>query len=337
MKKIFALLLLVLVSSIVLMSSTPVQADNGEIALKHLSGEVQYKSTSWLFFSSRWKDLKGRASLSKGDIIKTGPEGQAQLTFANQARTLIKSNSKLKIVEHDEELGITKVKLSLGEVLTKFVNTVKSGQRFEVETPSAVAGVRGTLFRVVVNDKQETQVAVSEGRVEVSSDGGAVVIEKGEGAIVREKKQKPEVVPAGKIEAEKQQKNEGQGRARGKEKGKGKPEEEWLEENKEWAQEAKEEAKKKAEEAKENAKDKDEHPGNGKGPNKDDDHPGLGNDKDDDHPGNNNSSSNNKSNSSNNSSNSSSSNNSNSSNSSSNSNNSNSSNSNSNNGRGRGN
>ncbi|MBM7556671.1 FecR family protein [Halanaerobacter jeridensis] len=334
MRKIFALLLLILVSSILLISPSPIQAANGDIVLQHLSGEVQYKSASWLFFSSRWKDLKESTYLSKGDVIKTGSEGQAQLTFANQARTLIKSNSKLKIVEHDEELGITKVKLSLGEVLTKFVNTVKSGQRFEVETPSAVAGVRGTLFRVVVNDKQETQVAVSEGRVEVSSDGGAVVIEKGEGAIVREKKEKPEVVPAGKIEAEKQQKNEGQGRARGKEKGKGKPEEEWLEENKEWAQEAKKEAKKKAEEAKENGKDKDDHPGNGKDSNKDDDHPGVGNDKDDDHPGNNSSNSN--SNSSNNSSNSSSSNNSNSNNSSSNSSNSNSSNSNSNNGRGRG-
>ena len=76
MKKLFALFLLVLVSSIVLISSTSVQADNGEIALKHLSGEVQYKSTSWLFFSSRWKDLKGRASLSKGDIIKTGPRAK---------------------------------------------------------------------------------------------------------------------------------------------------------------------------------------------------------------------------------------------------------------------
>ena len=293
MRKIISWLLIIAVGGIGIVFLPQVKAAQGDITLKHLAGQVQYKSSSWLFFSSKWKTLDNSTVLSNGDLIKTGSEGQAQLTFANQARTLIKSNSKLKITANDRGLGLTKVKLSLGEILVKFVNTVKSDQQFEVETPSATAGVRGTIFRVVVNEEEETQVAVSEGKVEVSSDGGKVVVEKGEGAVVREKKDRPEVVPAEKIEVKQQ------GRARGKEKGTGKPEEEWLKENKEWAKKAKREAKQKAEEAKENAKDKDDHPGKGNdkgddhpsaGNDKEDDHPGVGNDKDGDHPGSNNSS-----------------------------------------------
>jgi hypothetical protein len=238
MKKWSVLLIMVVLvlSSLFLVTETTVAQER--IVLEKLAGTVQYKSDSWFFFASDWKELSGNKELKEGDLIKTNSQGQAQLTFGNQARVLIKGNSKLKVVKNKQNLELTKVKLSLGEVLVKFINNVNSKQQFEVETPSAVAGVRGTLFKVAVNENQETTVAVDEGEVAVSSGGEEVLINKGQGAIVKDKNQKPEVVPGAKIKAKQEMKK-------------------WSKDTKLWQTRAKKKAKEKAKEAKKKAKEND--------------------------------------------------------------------------------
>ena len=257
MKKLFSLLVLV---SLLLITVPQVKADSEEIRLDHLAGRVEYKASSWFFFSSSWQELEDSTSLSKGDLIKTGPKGRAQITFANQARTLIKPNSKLKVVNDSAKL--TKVKLSLGEVWVKFIQNLNSEEGFEIETPSAVAGVKGTLFKVVVNENEETQVTVNEGQVEVSSEGGKVLINKGEGAVVKDKEKRPEVLPAGKIEARQKKEADKKGKTDKK------SDKEWVKETKDWEKETKKEAKEKAaeeaqknkEEAEKNSQNKKELP-----------------------------------------------------------------------------
>jgi len=60
-------------------------------------------------------------------------------------------------------------KLDLGGLLS--VLTKRAGRRFTVRTPSAVAAVRGTDFHVHVGSKQEVDVCICVGALEVSAKG----------------------------------------------------------------------------------------------------------------------------------------------------------------------
>lgn len=60
-------------------------------------------------------------------------------------------------------------KLQLGGLLS--VLTKRAGWRFSVRTPSAVAAVRGTDFYVSVGTKQEVDVCICVGALEVSAKG----------------------------------------------------------------------------------------------------------------------------------------------------------------------
>ncbi|RQR34342.1 LysM peptidoglycan-binding domain-containing protein [Burkholderia sp. Bp9143] len=68
------------------------------------------------------------------------------------------------------------IELDDGEVETK-VSPLKPRERYEIVTPSVIAGVRGTEFRVTyAHDTDRTQVEVLEGKVQVGSatDPGTV-------------------------------------------------------------------------------------------------------------------------------------------------------------------
>jgi hypothetical protein len=66
----------------------------------------------------------------------------------------------------------------------RFITGKLSGHRFKVVTPTAVIGVRGTDFVVLVAEDGTTQVAVLDGAVEMAALDGAtaaVVVPSGEG------------------------------------------------------------------------------------------------------------------------------------------------------------
>lgn len=60
-------------------------------------------------------------------------------------------------------------RLDLGGLLS--VLTHRAGRRFSVRTPTAVAAVRGTDFYVEVGTKQEVDVCICRGALEVSAKG----------------------------------------------------------------------------------------------------------------------------------------------------------------------
>jgi hypothetical protein len=208
----------------------------GNLRLRRIKGEVYYKNT-FLIFSSDWKKVEGVTNIQVGDLIKTIGGSKAELIFSENARVLLKSSSKLKIIKNKSgEVAYKKVKLSVGEIIVKFINEGIKKKEFEVETPSAVAGVRGTLFSVKVGEDKQIKVAVREGRVEVANSAGKVMVGAGELAQVKNKKVKAKV---DKLNLKEQSKwNE---------------EKEWLKDIDKWSKEIKAKHQK---EIKEKAKDR---------------------------------------------------------------------------------
>ncbi|MEL6546172.1 MAG: FecR domain-containing protein, partial [Myxococcota bacterium] len=71
-------------------------------------------------------------------------------------------------------------KLRAGSLFARVVSLFgASDESWAVETPNAVAGVRGTAFHVGVPDETSTAVAVTEGKVALAAGEGEVAIPAG--------------------------------------------------------------------------------------------------------------------------------------------------------------
>lgn len=112
------------------------------------------------------------SAIKTGDVVRTGSDGQAEFKWVDGTRWKVMPNTLItvkksvtNIARHADysELGLTS-----GKVFIRIMKALTAASRFEVETPTAVAAVRGTIFSVEVKDGQ-TQVAVFKGQVQVRS------------------------------------------------------------------------------------------------------------------------------------------------------------------------
>lgn len=107
------------------------------------------------------------AVLHEGDVVETGLGGRAEISFASGTLLRIGEGSRVELREAPPSGGAFRARLLLGNLWAK-VHKLVAGEHFEVETENAVAGVRGTEFRVeAAGAKGEDLVRVYEGAVEV--------------------------------------------------------------------------------------------------------------------------------------------------------------------------
>jgi hypothetical protein len=108
--------------------------------------------------------------LSQNDTIESG-NGTADLKVVNLGVLKVKPQSTVQLANLTEK---TKLNLKKGKVLLA-LNKLKKDSSFEIETPTAVAGVRGTSFLVSASG-DNTKIGVLTGKVEVRSFDGFVAV-----------------------------------------------------------------------------------------------------------------------------------------------------------------
>lgn len=106
--------------------------------------------------------------LHGGDEIKVSERGTALVTFADDSTARLQSGTDITVLQSfmDGQSGAplyTLVRQTLGDA----TYTVHHGSRFDVATPAATAGARGTQFQVKVSGPlaADTQLYVIEGKV----------------------------------------------------------------------------------------------------------------------------------------------------------------------------
>ena len=115
--------------------------------------------------------------LNEGDEIRTGKDGFALIKYLNKGAIIqLKKNSSISFPSSQKSFIFNRVKLFFGEIIS-----IIKGKRFEVETPNAVAAVKGTKFIVGVYG-DTTYLDVTEGEVTFSSKGGGETFGPGESA-----------------------------------------------------------------------------------------------------------------------------------------------------------
>ena len=146
-----------------------------------VSGNVLVKKGRAQQFSR----LKANTAINVSDEIVTR-KGRALIKFADSSILIIEEDTHVTFnkLTHYGETGMvdTRIRLKRGGVSADVSPLVK-GSRYEISTPSAVAAVRGTQFRLQT-DAQGTRIEVTEGEVELTHAHGKKKIEAGQGASV---------------------------------------------------------------------------------------------------------------------------------------------------------
>ncbi len=108
--------------------------------------------------------------ITEGMQIDTGNNSFLTLLLPDQSRVSLPSNSRIRIAKlrmaRYTKSPRTEIMLLSGKIESKVAPLEQSKGRFEVRTPQAVAGVRGTQFRVGITENGTTTEVLS-GRVEV--------------------------------------------------------------------------------------------------------------------------------------------------------------------------
>ncbi len=90
------------------------------------------------------------------DVIITGKKSCVNVVIVKRGIFKIKQNSNVSLrnlIKVDDDNNVTKIKVTAGRIVLG-LQKLKKGSSFEVETPTAVAGVRGTSFMVTVKQKE---------------------------------------------------------------------------------------------------------------------------------------------------------------------------------------
>lgn len=117
--------------------------------------------------------VKRGQQIEPGSVVKTGDSSRAELTFPDGSVVRIGPKSELKIegASFDKKTKAVGVQAELtgGEAWAKVAQLVGKDAQFQMKTQNAVAGVRGTVFRVS-EDEEATLVKVYNGSVAVADN-----------------------------------------------------------------------------------------------------------------------------------------------------------------------
>jgi len=121
----------------------------------------------------KFKSLKRNRRVEPGQFVRTGEDARAELQFDDGSVVRIGPASVLHVgqVGFDAKSKEVSVETTLvgGKAWANVAKLVGSEAKFKVKTENAVAGVRGTVFRVNIDRDKASVVKVYNGAVAVSN------------------------------------------------------------------------------------------------------------------------------------------------------------------------
>lgn len=139
--------------------------------------------------SSTTEPAKVGSLMQLGDQLSTEDDSSVAIEFADKSVLSLHENSLVHF-DHLSAHGVTgmvdsRLNLLKGRMETKVTPAVGPGSRFEIETPSAISAVRGTVYRALVMDNgDKSNIEVLHGKVAVSGANKQLLVNKGYGTQV---------------------------------------------------------------------------------------------------------------------------------------------------------
>lgn len=148
----------------------------------NLDGKVQVKKVN----SVQWVDADPGTTLDKGDLVQTGPDGAARVTFADGTSYTVKSDTLVTVEVNNiaPERSTTGVRISSGALDLTTGNLPSPDSKAEVSFADAVASLRQNSRAAVRSDPKnnEHEITVAAGSADLQRGNEHVEIGKWEKA-----------------------------------------------------------------------------------------------------------------------------------------------------------
>jgi len=124
---------------------------------------------------SDFRPIEAKTHVLAGTLVKTGPDGGVTLNWVDGSRLRMGPDTQLRVrkcvLNTSNHASVALFDLDVGTIWVRVLELVGERSKFEIRTPTATAGVRGTVFSVSVGADDQTSVSVYEGAVEVAGAG----------------------------------------------------------------------------------------------------------------------------------------------------------------------
>jgi hypothetical protein len=157
----------------------------------NLDGKVQVKKVN----SVQWVEADYRTALDKGDLVQTGPDGAARITFADGTFYTVKPNTLITVEENAMSSDRPKesaVRINVGNVdlTTPSWTSPDSKALVRVESTTALARSNSRVAVKADPDTKESEIVVANGSAQV---------QRGNQRVELNQWQKASVTPGGSI------------------------------------------------------------------------------------------------------------------------------------------
>lgn len=143
----------------------------------NLDGKVEVRKVD----SLRWVDADYRMTLDRGDLVQTGADGVARITFADGTTYVVKPNTLITVEENSmaqDRTTYVAVSVTSGAVDLTTGTWEKPGSKAEVAFENARASVRENSRAAVRTDptKKQHEITVSSGGADLRRGGEVIRI-----------------------------------------------------------------------------------------------------------------------------------------------------------------
>jgi VCBS repeat-containing protein len=192
----------------VLVASTLIGCEGGEgspcpstlTILSITEGEVYVMKEG----TGDWVNAGMGIELEAGDGVKTGGNSSAEITFFDGSTMELEAGTEVKILSLDifcdTSVSTITMQQTLGTTISRVTKLLDPGSSYEVETPTGVAGVRGSIVIVTVGGNGTTLVTNEGGDVYAIWQGMELPIPVGQTLIFMEG-QSPNFMPLAEDDA----------------------------------------------------------------------------------------------------------------------------------------
>jgi VCBS repeat-containing protein len=157
-----------------------------------------------------WTEAQVEMELEVGDTIKTGDDSGAEITFFDGSTMELEAGTQIEILSLDLacDTGVTTITLmqTIGTTISRVTKLLDPASSYEVETPTGVAAVRGSILRVQVifNDLNyedgTTLMTNVEGDIYAIGQGMELPVPVGQTCIIMAN-QSPDLIPRAEDDA----------------------------------------------------------------------------------------------------------------------------------------
>ncbi len=166
------LLLLICLTSAQAKSPVIVKMTKGEAKVTTLQGKAEVICAG----QKETKYLKKHDLIGAGCEVSTGPESRAEIILPDKSIIRFAEKTKFRLVQVDtgeDGRRAVKVSVAVGKIWTNVRKSLPGGNdKYEISCQNAVAGVRGTIYRMDVEGDQSALVKVYDGEVRVVAASG---------------------------------------------------------------------------------------------------------------------------------------------------------------------